>query len=424
MKMKGIVSILLSIVMMLSCVLTTGAVNSFNGLLYSEDANPSLLKITGLSAELSDMTVLAIPSFVYGKEVVKIDRSAFSRTANIQGFTFSNNLLTISDNAMFAMPDLLEITLPKNISYVGRSAFASCAALKNVTFYTENLSVIRKYSFFNCPALESVVLSKSVFQLEERCFANCPGLQKIYIPSSVRNIDDTAFENTENVTIYGMENSAAYLYAQDKNIPFVCIDQLDYTQIDNLLADIKIMTFDGSVNFYTADTFSNLMSTYEAAQNIRNNILSSQTDIDNITASLQNSYHSLVLNNISDLQQTINNAQDYESCLYQYTVSSAENFQNALINARNTLYSESKTYYQVQDNIDILSTCINALESVIKGDINGDRHIRLQDVVFIQRYLLGITSFDDRMSYCADFDNDGTVTISDIILIQRYIIQN
>ena len=389
-----------------------------------EDANPSLLKITGLSAELSDMTVLAIPSFVYGKEVVKIDRSAFSRTANIQGFTFSNNLLTISDNAMFAMPDLLEITLPKNISYVGRSAFASCAALKNVTFYTENLSVIRKYSFFNCPALESVVLSKSVFQLEERCFANCPGLQKIYIPSSVRNIDDTAFENTENVTIYGMENSAAYLYAQDKNIPFVCIDQLDYTQIDNLLADIKIMTFDGSVNFYTADTFINLMSTYEAAQNIRNNILSSQTDIDNITASLQNSYHSLVLNNISDLQQTINNAQDYESCLYQYTVSSAENFQNALNNARNTLYSESKTYYQVQDNIDMLSTCINALESVIKGDINGDLHIRLQDVVFIQRYLLGITSFDDRMSYCADFDNDGTVTISDIILIQRYIIQN
>ncbi len=424
MKVKNITAILLSIVMLLSCVMTTSAVNDFNGLLYSEDDNPSVLKITGLSAELSDMTVLAVPSSIRGKAVVKIDRSAFSRKANVQGFAFSNNLLTISDNAMFAMPDLLEITLPKNISSVGRSAFASCTALKNVTFYTENLSVIRKYTFFNCPALESVVLSKSVFQLEERCFANCPGLQKIYIPASVSNIDNTVFENSENVTIYGVENSMAYLYAQGKNIPFVCIDQLDYTQMDNLLADIKIMTFDGSANFYTADTFGNLMTTYEIAQNVRNNILSSQTDIDNITAQLQNSRQSLVLDNIADLQQTITIAENYENCLYQYTVPTAENFQNALNNARNTLYSDNKTYYQVQNTIDRLNTCINALETVMKGDVNGDRHIRLQDAVLIQRYLLGMTSFDNRMFYCADFNNDGTVTLSDIILIQHYIIQN
>ena len=424
MKRRNISAILLCLVMLLSFTLTTNAVSDFGGLLYSEDDNPSILKVVGISTQPSESTIVTIPSSVLGKEIAKIDRSAFARTANIQKFVFSSNLLTICDNAMFAMPDLQEVILPKNIRSVGRSAFASCISLKTVTFYTEALSVVRKYTFFNCPDLESVVLSKSVFQLEERCFGNCPDLQKIYIPSSVQNIDDTAFENSENVTIYGVENSEAYLYAQRKNIPFICTEKLNFQQIDKLLSNIRTMTFDGSENFYTDDTFSSLMSTYETAQNIRNNILSSQTDIDNITAQLQNSYHSLVLKNLDSLQQTVINAQNYENHLYQYTITTAENFQNAFDNAQNILQSETKTYNQVQSCIDTLNTCINDLQSVTKGDVNGDCRIRLQDAVMVQRHLLNVTSFDDRMSYCADFNNDGTVSLSDVILIQRYIIQN
>ena len=78
----------------------------------------------------------------------------------------------------------------------------------------------------------------------------------------------------------------------------------------------------------------------------------------------------------------------------------------------------------LQNCIDTLNSCINDLQTVTKGDVNGDCRIRLQDAVIVQRYLLNITSFDDRMFYCADFNNDGTVSLSDVILIQQYIIQN
>ena len=144
MKVKNIVVVLLSVITVFSTIVTGSAVNAYGGLLYSEDDNPSLLKIVGISAELSEKTIITVPSSVYGKAVTKIDRSAFSRTANIQGFSFTSTLLTICDNALFGMPDLQEITLPKNIQSVGRSAFASCISLKNVTFRTECLSVVRK----------------------------------------------------------------------------------------------------------------------------------------------------------------------------------------------------------------------------------------------------------------------------------------
>ena len=109
MKVKNIVVVLLSVITVFSTIVTGSAVNAYGGLLYSEDDNPSLLKIVGISAELSEKTIITVPSSVYGKAVTKIDRSAFSRTANIQGFSFTSTLLTICDNALFGMPDLQEI---------------------------------------------------------------------------------------------------------------------------------------------------------------------------------------------------------------------------------------------------------------------------------------------------------------------------
>ena len=59
-------------------------------------------------------------------------------------------------------------------------------------FYTAD-NELGKYMFYNCPALQSVVIPKSVTAIGVEAFQDCKGLTSIDIPVSVANIGQGAF---------------------------------------------------------------------------------------------------------------------------------------------------------------------------------------------------------------------------------------
>ena len=55
------------------------------------------------------------------------------------------------------------------------------------------------------------------------------------------------------------------------------------------------------------------------------------------------------------------------------------------------------------------------------GDVDGDYYLSILDCTHIQRYLVGLSEFDDLKVALADFDGDGEVTILDATRIQRVL---
>lgn len=70
----------------------------------------------------------------------------------------------------------------------------------------------------------------------------------------------------------------------------------------------------------------------------------------------------------------------------------------------------------------IISVNTEAPDNEIKGDVDGDEMVTLQDLLIIQRSLLGSTYLNDTQYYLADVNSDGMVDIRDCQYIQQYLV--
>ena len=90
---------------------------------------------------------------------------------------------------------------------------------------------------------------------------------------------------------------------------------------------------------------------------------------------------------------------------------------------RNTAHKKAGTVTAILMIFGLLAVTailpVNATESYIRGDANGDGHVTIMDATVIQRRLAEIPtpSFDER---AADVDGDG-LNITDATQIQRYL---
>ncbi len=82
---------------------------------------------------------------------------AFLDCSNLMEITLPENLTAIRATA-FANTGLTEITLPKNLTFIGYHAFAECVSLTEITL-PGNLTTIEHGAFANCTGLTSVTFT-------------------------------------------------------------------------------------------------------------------------------------------------------------------------------------------------------------------------------------------------------------------------
>ena len=60
--------------------------------------------------------------------------------------------------------------------------------------------------------------------------------------------------------------------------------------------------------------------------------------------------------------------------------------------------------------------------AVIKGDPTGDGNINIQDLLRIQKYILGYTDLSGSYLKAGDTNQDGRVDLVDLLRIQKHIL--
>ncbi|MBQ9097843.1 MAG: leucine-rich repeat protein, partial [Clostridia bacterium] len=123
--------------------------------------------------------------------------------ASVEGILFSADR-----TKMMAYPPnrtATTLTIPKEMTELGDSAFANIKVLQYV-FFEEgsilNLTIGDK-AFYGCTSLRAVILPERVTSIGKSAFEGCSSLTSVHLPSTLREIGDRAFYSDEKLVQVG-----------------------------------------------------------------------------------------------------------------------------------------------------------------------------------------------------------------------------
>ena len=124
-------------------------------------------------------------------------------TINVDGEEIK--VTTITDNSFSGNDTITSVTIGKNVTIIGESAFYWCSNLTTVTFgENSQLTSIGSSAFYWCSNLTTVTFGENsqLTSIGYRAFEGCSSLTSIIIPDSVTTIGSYAFYDCDNLTIY------------------------------------------------------------------------------------------------------------------------------------------------------------------------------------------------------------------------------
>ena len=132
-----------------------------------------------------------------------IENGAFAECKNLTKVIFPESLERIGTFSEFEhLSDCAEgafegsgvnsVSLPPNLTYLGKSSFCHCCVLSSVYIYSDLLS-IKAHTFMNCVRLEKISLPATLQHIEGGAFSVCIKLNGISFPNSLHIIESYAF---------------------------------------------------------------------------------------------------------------------------------------------------------------------------------------------------------------------------------------
>lgn len=107
----------------------------------------------------------------------------------------------IAAGAFLGFPNLVSITIPNTVIYIGYAAFAYCSGLISITI-PNSVTSIDYDAFYGCTNLSSVTIPNSVTSIGNRAFAECTNLTSVI--SEIKNpyeIDESVFYINSKATL-------------------------------------------------------------------------------------------------------------------------------------------------------------------------------------------------------------------------------
>ena len=167
------------------------------------------------AVDADDYSKVSFPNNIDDNLVYAVGDFAFSGDEKLTEVSCEKILAFSFENCK----NLTSFKLSPSVQYLGIGAFDSCTALTSFDWADCQVDEILTQTFYKCTSLEYMELPDSVTEIYPHAFAGCTSLKEITIGRNVTEISDTAFKDDDQLTIACWEDSYAYQYAVDHNIP-------------------------------------------------------------------------------------------------------------------------------------------------------------------------------------------------------------
>ena len=169
--------------------------NSFESSLHLSN-----LEILDSSDKLSlgTLPVEGVKTLYLGRNIYDLlprkNSDTFNSFKELSDFTIGEGVDSICDNFAANNTKLETLTLDKNISYVGHSAFSGAVNLKSLTI-SPNVKTVDESAFWGLEKLEKVVFFDGLENIGASAFAfnNKKTLPYIYVPKTIKNMGASSF---------------------------------------------------------------------------------------------------------------------------------------------------------------------------------------------------------------------------------------
>ena len=160
--------------------------------------------------ELSEFIIDELSKFIKA-HVNEINNNNFAKVYEDTNDSFTPCLLTSKLTELFldaglepleymqavpanylAYSKLTSVTIPENITSIGRCAFSGCEELTSITI-PDSVTSIGSAAFEHCSRLTSIVIPDSVTSIDHWTFQYCTGLTSATIGNGVKSISRYAF---------------------------------------------------------------------------------------------------------------------------------------------------------------------------------------------------------------------------------------
>lgn len=185
----------------------------------SEEGNISIEDYKGSSENV------AIPDNFDGFPVVSIGQNAFLKK-DVVSVTIPDSVTYIGYSAFNSCPKLKSVVISKSVETISESAFSYCKSLEKIVI-PDSVKKIESSAFYGCENLTSVDFGNSLEEIGYYAFYYCSSLTSVVIPDSVKDIYDYAFSNCESLTDFTIGKSVL---------------RFDYSQIFSEMAKLHTIT--------------------------------------------------------------------------------------------------------------------------------------------------------------------------------------
>ena len=115
-----------------------------------------------------------------------------SYIGSIRHVVIEEGITAIGAEAFFECKAIETIQIPKTVKSIGMQAFVWCSSLKSVTI-PEGVTSIGESTFWGCESMEELILPSTLKSIGPENFYRCDSLKSLTIPEGVTSIGELAF---------------------------------------------------------------------------------------------------------------------------------------------------------------------------------------------------------------------------------------
>jgi len=385
----------------------------------NEDGVTIYYTVDGTNAKVSNNLSTKYSGVVNIPQEVSNDGVTYTVTA-IGQFAFGNCI------------DLTEVGIPASVTHIERAAFGSCSSLRSISL-PENLAVIEGLAFSQS-ALQSVTIPATVRAIGDLAFSGCENLSTVVseITSPFTILSNTFYGINKSATLYVPQGTkAAYeatngwtdyfsnvVETPDANTPVLTVGDISLNpgkkaeitfslangdtpiiayQFDIALPEgIALTNFDeghgGKINYDRCTDFTGMISA---------------TPTDGVYTIESHSQNNQPMSGSEGVILTLRMLADENLSLGTY--------KGTLSNIK--LVKDDNTKILLED----ITFDIIVKKSILKGDVNGDGVVNVEDVTEIAEFIVHKTNTIN--AEAADMDEDGVIDVADITLVVKVILE-